>query len=331
MQDVMTYIKNMMHIINSSGQYTGLMVISIFLLVIFLVNKAGCETKDQNHVSRFFILYGVVSFVFTICPYTTYLYCKIFPGVSYFWMILWVVPVSLIIIYAAGIVVEKVEDNTKRFITGVAILLIIALAGTIHLYDQDLGYVENTSRIPADTLEILDYMLDNSKAETEKVDLSNNNDIEAETVNLLNNSDSKTGQIYVLAADDIAVYARNYNARFILPYGRDILDARIIYTIHDYNSNEMQQLHNWMLVPEENLDNIFQNAVEKGYQYIVLPSTITLVPGTWVIKADGTKVPAIGDVYQAFVDEYKEDARTTGESYGYKRVKDIGEYMIFQK
>lgn len=74
-------------------------------------------------------------------------------------------------------------------------------------------------------------------------------------------------QIYLLAVNGISTYARNYGPRFTLLYGKDILMSSMIYSIHDYNSDEIQQLHNCMMAPEYHLSSIFNNVGQEHYEY----------------------------------------------------------------
>lgn len=278
-----------------------------FIVIGFLILTVLAFGKKLHKKERELFLFSVVCFCF-FNPISVFLYEKLIPDSSHYMELFWLVPVSVFLPMIIAKIFQTLSKKRDRILLVFALCIIFLLSGS-QLYVRQLeGTRESQYGIVTEVEQVLDLIL-KQKAEE-------------------NNSE---WDVSLLAVDEVMFAARNYDARFILPYGRDILDGTLSYYIHDYNSTEMQELHSDMLQYDEDYDKIFQKAQELNVEYIVLGDQVQKFSGNWYVDPIKGKLILTQELIDQMSLEYESQAAQTGLSYGYEQIEEDGPYLIFRQ
>jgi hypothetical protein len=284
-----------------SGQYIGILLLG-FLFFVFL----NFEKKLERH-EKVLGMMGLLSFVLLMNPVFVFFYERMIPDSSHFMQLIFVIPLGILLPLFMVKALELVTEKRKKQMMVLGFLLIIMLSGTFFPYNKDLKIEQASYGIPKDVIEVLDFILEDLK-EVNSIDLKPS----------------------LLGTDEIMEAARSYDSRFILPYGRDIIDGSRSYYIHDYNSQLMQDLYQYMLGFEDHVEEIFVIAENEQLQFVVFRDQVNETSGNWYYPKEGEKLILTQEIIMQLSLEFQETAKTQGLQYGYELLDYEGPYLVFK-
>jgi beta-lactamase superfamily II metal-dependent hydrolase len=168
----------------------GIAVIAIFLI-------------EKDKIKRYaFLWYGFFTVILIYNPITLIVTKMVVEKVSftdYFMRLFTLIPILPIIAFGITLIITRL-DGVKRLVATVAALAVIAGLGTC-VYTQD-WYTKATNRnkVPQDVVTICDIFAD------------------------------QQDDISIMAPQDIAVYLRQMDGKFVMPYGRAVPDEGLELT-----------------------------------------------------------------------------------------------------
>lgn len=290
-----------MDVLRDNGQYLGILLLG-FLFYVYLYFEKKLEKPE-----KIMGLLGFLSFVLLLNPVFVYFYERLIPDSSHFMHLIFVIPLGILLPLFMMKALELVAGKRKKQMMVLGFTLIIMLSGTIFPYYKDLQTKQISYGIPKDVIEVLDFIVED-----------------------LNKSSTMLVTPSLLGTDEIMEAARSYDSRFILPYGRDIIDGSRSYYIHDYNSQEMQDLYKNMLKFEDHVEEIFEIAEYEQLQFVVFRDQINEKSGDWYYPKEGEKFILTQEIIMQLSLEFQETAKAQGLQYGYELLKYEGPYLVFK-
>ncbi|MGI6010615.1 MAG: hypothetical protein ACOX8H_03840 [Ruminococcus sp.] len=153
-------------------------------------------TCRKRKVNGFFLIITLLFALLYFWPVTARIIMKNFIGRSVYWRMLWVLPAILIIAWAGvsflGMFKKKWMQNALFAFLAAAVIL----GGTCMYFQGNYSPGENLYKLPAATVPVCDMISEDAEE----------NGIE---------------QVKVLVPNDLLCYIRQYEASFLMPYGRN--------------------------------------------------------------------------------------------------------------
>lgn len=222
------------------GQITVLYFLSLFLLW-FLI-------KDKQEL---FKKYATLILLLLLFPPTAWLLMK-YQTTFYDYVNLWtLLPQTAMVAYVLTVCGEKLAGyrfgKTKRKLgegPAIAVLAVLLfLCGSLTLFVHP---TEETGRyFPKDVEEVLGYI------------------------------DTSGGEVYLFAPEEVAEYARIYDGRIKLPFGRNMWEVALsAYTYDTYDAGD-GEMNDWLngnlkgLSETEVSENYFSICSSRGFDYLV--------------------------------------------------------------
>ncbi|SEA51926.1 Beta-lactamase superfamily domain-containing protein [Pseudobutyrivibrio sp. ACV-2] len=172
------------------GNYIFAALFGIALIGIFFIEK--------EKIKRYgFLWYPLLILIFIYNPLTVYLSGKIYEASTfdqYFRRFFNLIPVIGIIAYGLVLSLTKLHGK-KKFIAFIGMLLTISIIGHSIYSEEWFAKAENRMKVPQDVVTISDLF-----------------------------ADYDSDKIRIMAPKDLAVYLRQIDSRFSMPYARDIPD-----------------------------------------------------------------------------------------------------------
>lgn len=210
---------------------------------------------QEEKGSKRFLEYAFVLLLLLLCPVTAVLllrYQTAFYNSEHLWVLL---PMTAFIAYGLTVVLEKMaaagigRRRTRLWETFFTLLLVILLflCGTLTPARAVSEESEHGARLPKEAEEVLGML---SLSEEE---------------------------IWILAPDDIAGWARSYSGKILLPYGRNLWDRTLTAYIYDDYTGDELELHEWingsLYVSEEDGTDLEESYLSicssRGYEYLI--------------------------------------------------------------
>jgi len=165
---------------------------------LFAIALIGILIFEKEKIKRFaFLWYTIIALVFIYNPITLYV-CKRFLEPTtfdqYYLRFFCLVPIMFVIAYAAVLLLKKLT-GIKKLAGTIALCLVIALLGNCIYLEDWYTKAENRNKVPQDVVTICDLFAD---------------------------YDGDT--IRIMAPQDVAVYLRQMDSRFSMPYSRSLPD-----------------------------------------------------------------------------------------------------------
>lgn len=270
-------------LISTTKTYWGsIAFLALFTIAVAVVLFLENDKKKQHT----FIWYSGIVLLFIYNP-VTYLACRfVFRDPEtfqqYFMRFYSLIPVFAIIAYAMTLGLSKLSGN-KKLIGLVACLFVFAVAGNLVYRNDWYTKAENSQKVPQDVLELVEIFQE---------------DIDA----------GKT--IHMLAPSELAVYIRQIESKFSLPYTRQAepIDAELVSKVPnaadvlDYAAGEKCKYV--VTIKNPSTATAFKHAGFKKYKSTTNYDIYTLPKVTWVLT------------------EYPDDSGNQGMFYTMENVKD---------
>lgn len=214
------------YIISLYQKYIGTgMIAGLFLAaVIYLF------VTEKNKTTRILVLYmPLMVLALYFCPFFAAL-VNYFVEMDIYFRFLWLVPVVMILAYAAVKIIMTLNGK-KKVAAGVAMGGIIMVCGSLIYQNPEYGMAENAYHIPQEVVEICDRI--------------------------------QSGDELVKAVfpKEFVLYVRQYNSHVWMPYGREIFMAYMGFQFDLFDLLDAQVLE---------VDKIVSEAHAQGCQYIII-------------------------------------------------------------
>lgn len=213
MKEFWTDMQAGMEAFSTGGQFMALFLGS--LLFLFLI-----KPKENRHFRNYALIFTVLA----CFPFTAFLLAEYRTDYYNYASLLGLLPVvtvtALGLTEGAQILTETGKKLGKR--TGYAVFgglfVLIALCGTVSVLHTDLPKSNGFDKIPAEERQVLELL--SVRNETE--------------------------ELYVWAPDPVLTWARVYDGKLKLLYGRDLWNNALSGYTYDVYGEEQKALYDWM-------------------------------------------------------------------------------------
>lgn len=159
-----------------------------FLALLFL----GWKRKE----SRFWlVLTGVFAFLY-LCPVTAGIIIKYFIGRSVYWRMMWLLPTAAMFAYAGASFLGLFRKRWLQNVFGAVLAAVIIAGGTCMYFQGSYSAADNLYKLPAATVPVCDMIKKDA-------------------------GESGVEQVKVLVPNELLCSIRQYEASFLMPYGRN--------------------------------------------------------------------------------------------------------------
>ena len=189
------------------------------LLTVILLASAIYLTITEKDVRKKIIL-GILPLVILagfLLPITKIVYVAAFDdGSDTYYRLLWLVPMYVVIGYAACKIIFGFEGKIKQRIALVATLVVVMLSGSLVYVNQYMSVAENAYHIPQYVIDVCDVIA------------------------------PKDGEARIRAVfpSELVHFVRQYNTNILMPYGREMLATQWDYYNAVYDAYEKPEVIN---------------------------------------------------------------------------------------
>lgn len=201
------------------------------IVIWFLVSLGYLLVREKRKVVR--ILFCHVPVVLLVLFFTP-LFAKVvgkMAGDDIYYRILWLLPISPVIAYAAADIYGRLKGKT-RFLFGVMAVLLIAVSGSFIYSNPFFHKAENKYHVPQSVVEICDAI-----------------EVEGR-------------EVMAVFPTGLLQYVRQYSGTVCMPYGREALVAGWGYWSELYDAMEAETVE---------AERLARLAREESCAYIILP------------------------------------------------------------
>lgn len=255
------------------GQF--LMLFMVALLILYLLDEQKSVVFKQ---------YAFLMLLVLLCPLTAkvlVVYQTPFYSPDNLWELL---PVTPLLAYGLVIATVKIvgaltsqygrwnksvsrrkESVLETFVI-LGLSLVLFLCGTLEFGKALTEESDGAEKIPGDVCRVLDTL------ETEN-----------------------TAGVKILAVDEVARWARIYDGRILLPYGRNMYEPEMTAFTYEVYTEELYLLHDWVngKLPADEIyqgADFYRDCAENGYEYLIfkagaLPEETTTQYKAWAETA----------------------------------------------
>lgn len=218
MRNLLQAMKDGYGLLTGEGQFLIFFLLALYILWFFKKN----EIKELKR-------YATVLLLFLLFPLTAkglMLYATAFYGYAELWVLL---PVTLVIGFmltyfifewAPELPFLKKYPMRREAVCIAATAVLLFLCGTLSVMPVKTQMASAGHVLPKETEEILQQYVCEDIPEGEKV--------------------------WLLAPDDIMAYARTYDGRICLPYGRFLWEKELSAYTYDSYAADAEELHGWV-------------------------------------------------------------------------------------
>ena len=185
----------------------------------------------QARFTGYLMGYCVLFFFIYFFPVTAYIIANWCIEELVYWRMLWLLPTTILIGYAAGLLYGKVKKKVWRMNVVLLMCLSVIATGTCIYGWGDYEFVANPYKIPQDVIDACDIILENAEE----------------------------GQPMATGDYDFACYSRLYTADILQPYGR--------YETADAAANELRA--EYMKGKSADAGAVVEKSQTLGVEYIV--------------------------------------------------------------
>lgn len=181
-------------LVNITKEYWGGFVFP----TLFFFALLGILFIEKDKIKRYaFLWYSLLVLVFIYNPLTVYVSGKIYEASTfdqYYRRFFTLIPMMAIIAFGVTLWLSKLQGK-KKVLAFMAIIAVIAVSGNLIYAEDWFTKADNKMKVPQDVVTISDLF-----------------------------ADYDSDKIRIMAPKDLAVYLRQIDSRFSMPYARDIPD-----------------------------------------------------------------------------------------------------------
>ncbi|RKM57838.1 hypothetical protein D6855_12370 [Butyrivibrio sp. CB08] len=184
-----------------------LFVSAVYLLV--------CEKDIRKN-----IILGILPIVILagfLLPITKIVYVAAFDdGSDTYYRVLWLIPMYVVIGYAACKLIFGFESKVKQRVALVAAVVIVMLSGSLVYFNQYMSVAENMYHIPQEVIDVCDVIAPKD-------------------------GDSRVRAVF---PSELVHFVRQYDVNILMPYGREMLATQWDYYNAVYDAYEKPEVIN---------------------------------------------------------------------------------------
>lgn len=189
------------------------------MLAIVLLASAIYLTIFEKDLKKKIIL-GVLPVVVLagfLFPITKILYVAAFDdGSDTYYRLLWLVPMYVVIGYAACKLIFSLKNHVWQRVGLVAALVIVMLSGSIVYANQYMSVAENLYHIPQDVIDVCDVITPKDREQ----------------------------RVRALFPSELVHFVRQYDTNILMPYGREMIASQWDYYNAVYDAYEKPEVIN---------------------------------------------------------------------------------------
>lgn len=247
-----------------TGMYTVLYIISLLYIYIIRNNK--------NNMTLF-LNYSLLMIVVIFNPLVAHIIITFIEDQVY-WRIFWILPMTIIIAYAATEIIVNISEKQRKIIVLITLFTILSLGGKFIFTSANYSNPSNWYKLPAQTIEVC---------------------------NIIENDSN--GEIRVVVPTELAATIRQYDANINMVYGRE---GNVF--VNDSTYRDRLTLYALMLEYGMDLQSLSKSMNVFKCNYIVFNKSISL---SLAPENYGFQYVASTDLYVIYRFNYEEKNATS--------------------
>lgn len=141
-------IKNTFGEFKGSGMYIAL----FFVAILYIYLK-----EDNKKVKSFLVYFPIIILLVTLNPIFNKIVGKIFTA-SVYWRVYWMLPLGVVIAYAAVRFINSENEKSKKVIATIGIIITIMMSGKLIYNKENYIQVSNLYKVPDEVLEVVEVI-----------------------------------------------------------------------------------------------------------------------------------------------------------------------------
>jgi len=175
-----------------TGMIAGLLLIAVIYLLV---------TEKNKNIRIIFLYMPIMVLVLFFCPFFAGLF-DYFVGIEIYFRFMWLVPVAVILGYAAVKIVIS-QSGKKRLFTGAALGVIVMISGSFIYRNPEYPVAENIYHVPQEVVDICDAIRVEGR------------------------------EVVAAFPREHLLYVRQYSPYVCMPYGRDAYIGEVQDDLYD--------------------------------------------------------------------------------------------------
>lgn len=147
-QENIEIIKNTFGEFKGSGMYIALFLIAI--LYIYL-------KEDNKKIKAFLVYFPIIVLLITLNPIFNKVVGKVFTS-SVYWRVYWMLPLGIVIAYAAVRFINSENEKAKKVIATIGIIITIIMSGKFIYNKENYIQVSNLYKVPDEVIEVVEVI-----------------------------------------------------------------------------------------------------------------------------------------------------------------------------
>lgn len=141
-------IKNTFCEFKGSGMYIAL----FFVAILYIYLK-----EDNKKIKSFLVYFPIIILLVTLNPIFNKIVGKIFTA-SVYWRVYWMLPLGVVIAYAAVRFINSENEKSKKVIATIGIIITIMISGKLIYNKENYIQVSNLYKVPDEVLEVVEVI-----------------------------------------------------------------------------------------------------------------------------------------------------------------------------
>lgn len=141
-------IKNTFGEFKGSGMYIAL----FFVAILYIYLK-----EDNKKIKSFLVYFPIIILLVTLNPIFNKIVGKIFTA-SVYWRVYWMLPLGVVIAYAAVRFINSENEKSKKVIATIGIIITIMMSGKLIYNKENYIQVSNLYKVPDEVLEVVEVI-----------------------------------------------------------------------------------------------------------------------------------------------------------------------------
>lgn len=133
-------------------QGTGMYIALFFISMIYIFIK-----EKNKKVKALLIYFPIIILLITLNPFFNKLVGKILTD-SVYWRVYWMLPLGIVITYAAVKFINNKNTDIKKIVSGIAIVVIIIMSGKLIYYKDNYKKFGNLYKVPDEVIEVVEII-----------------------------------------------------------------------------------------------------------------------------------------------------------------------------
>lgn len=139
---------------NTFGEFKGSgMYIALFLVAILYIYLK----EDNKKIKSFLVYFPIIILLVTLNPIFNKIVGKIFTA-SVYWRVYWMLPLGVVIAYAAVRFINSGNEKSKKVIATIGIIITIMMSGRLIYNKENYIQVSNLYKVPDEVLEVVEVI-----------------------------------------------------------------------------------------------------------------------------------------------------------------------------